>query len=46
MGRSIEGKDAFVTLQQMPICHRVLIEERQLVIHSIGHAIPSCQIIF
>lgn len=30
----------------MPICHRIFIEERQLVIHSIGHAIPICQIIF
>lgn len=30
----------------MPICHRIFTEERRLVIHSIGHAIPVCQIIF
>lgn len=36
-----------LSLQQpMPICHRIVIEERQLVIRSIGHAIPICQIIF
>jgi len=46
VGRSTEGKEAFVTLTQIPICHRIFIEERQPVIGGIGHAIPVCQIIY